>query len=230
MFSDRYGLTQAVLEGKKTMTRRNAGALNHPLVTDISECGIDDKGKAHIMITYSTGVKETVYPIYQPGEEVAIGQKYIDLKDEDAFYEALQKADPSFPLECIKDEKGCYNKMFVKAEWMPHRIRITDVSYERIQDISDVDCRKEGIIHVNWRQYLKQDVYDFTPQKYKEHSLWTLPIFEESFLDSWAEKKPGEYAAESAKVAFAVLIFKLMGRKVWEQNPFVFAYEFELLR
>ncbi len=115
MFNDRYGLTDAVLKGEKTMTRRNAGALNHPLVTDISEWGIDDKGKAYIMITYSTGVKEAVYPIYQPGEEVAIGQKYIDLKDDDAFYEALQKADPTFPLECIKGEKGCYNKMFVKA-------------------------------------------------------------------------------------------------------------------
>ena len=125
---------------------------------------------------------------------------------------------------------GCTNKMFVRADLMPHRIRIKNIKVERLQDISDVDCRKEGIIHVNWRQYLKQDVYDFTPQKYKEHSLWTLPIFEESFLDSWAEKKPGEYAAESAKVAFAVLIDKISGKGAWNRNPWVFAYEFELLR
>ena len=71
---------------------------------------------------------------------------------------------------------------------------------------------------------------DFSPQPYKDHDLWTLPIFEESFRDAWAEQKPGEYAAESAKVAFAVLIFKLMGKKVWEQNPWVFAYEFELVK
>jgi hypothetical protein len=29
MFNDRYGLTQAVLVGKKTMARRNAVALAH---------------------------------------------------------------------------------------------------------------------------------------------------------------------------------------------------------
>lgn len=125
---------------------------------------------------------------------------------------------------------GYNNKMFVIANAMPHRIRITDIKLERLQDISDEDCAKEGIIHVNWRQYLKQDMDDFSPQPYKDHDLWTLPIFEESFRDAWAEQKPGEYAAESAKVAFAVLIFKLMGKKVWEQNPWVFAYSYKLVK
>ena len=200
MFNDRYGLTDAVLEGKKTMTRRNAVALNHPLVTDISEWGIDDKGKAHVMITYSTGVKEAVYPIYQPGEEVAIGQKYIDLKDDDAFYEALQKADPTFPIECIKGEKGCYNKMFVKAAWMPHRIRIADVRYERIQDISEMDILCEGVYFYNCG------------------------------IDSGYTTKGLGYNFPNARDAFAALIDKISGKGTWNRNPWVFAYVFELLR
>ena len=40
-------------------------------------------------------------PSYKVGEEIAIAQKYWDLRNCDAFYEALQKADPTFPLECI---------------------------------------------------------------------------------------------------------------------------------
>ena len=200
MFNDRYGLTDAVLKGKKTMTRRNAGALNHPLVTDISKWGIDDKGKAHVMITYSTGVKEAVYPIYQPGEEVAIGQKYIDLKDDDAFYEALQKADPTFPLECIKDEKGCHNKMFVKAEWMPHRIRITNINVERLQDISDMDSLCEGVY-----------------------------FYDCGIYSGYTTKGLG-YKFPTARDAFEALIDKISGKGTWNSNPWVFAYEFELLR
>lgn len=200
MFNDRYGLTGAVLKGEKTMTRRNAEALNHPLVTDISEWGIDDKGKAHVMITYSTGVKESVYPIYQPGEEVAIAQKYIDLKDDDAFYEALQKADPSFPLECIKDEKGCYNKMFVKAAWMPHRIRITNIRVERLQDISEMDILCEGVYFYNCG------------------------------IDSGYTTKGLGYNFPTARDAFAALIDRINGKGTWNSNPWVFVYEFELLQ
>lgn len=221
MFSDRYGLTQAVLVGKKMMTRRIINSDYEDMKA------YHANGGWHFIADTKDGDSVEVKPAYEVGEAIAIaqnykdciGQEYLDYVAEDEVCKLV-----------MNGHIGCTNKMFVRADLMPHRIRIKNIKVERLQDISDVDCRKEGIIHVNWRQYLKQDVYDFTPQKYKEHSLWTLPIFEESFLDSWAEKKPGEYAAESAKVAFAVLIFKLMGRKVWEQNPFVFAYEFELLR
>ena len=200
MFSDKFGLTEAVLTGRKTMTRRNAGALNHPLVTDISEWAIDEKGKAYVMVTYSTGFKENVYPTYQPGEEVAIGQKYIDLKDNDAFYEAMRKADPTFPLECVKGEKGCYNKMYVKAAWMPHRIRITDVSYERIQDISEMDILCEGVYCYNCG------------------------------IDSGYTTKGLGYNFPTARDAFETLITKMQGEKAWTDNPYVFVYEFQLIR
>ena len=221
MFSDRYGLTQAVLVGKKMMTRRIINGDYEDMKA------YHANGDWHFIADTKDGDSVEVKPAYEVGEAIAIaqnykdciGQEYLDYVAEDEVCKLV-----------MNGHIGCTNKMFVRADLMPHRIRIKKIKVERLQDISDVDCRKEGIIHVNWRQYLKQDVYDFTPQKYKEHSLWTLPIFEESYLDSWAEKKPGEYAAESAKVAFAVLIFKLMGRKVWEQNPFVFAYEFELLK
>ena len=200
MFNDRYGLTQAVLEGKKTMTRRNAEELNHPLVTDISEWCIDDKGKAHVMITYSTGVKEAVYPTYQPGEEIAIAQKYWDLRNDDAFYEALQKADPTFPLECIQDEKGCHNKMFVKASWMPHRIRITNIKVERLQDISDEDAMREGVY-----------------------------FYDCGIYSGYTTKGLG-YKFPTARDAFAALIDKISGKGTWNSNPWVFAYTFELVR
>jgi hypothetical protein len=217
MFNDRYGLTQAVLDGKKTMTRRENKKLNHPLVTYISEWGIDDKGKAYVTITYSTGLTEDVYPAYQIGEEIAIAQPYKD----------ICLTDPIF-FEGMRKDAGWRNKMFVGAKYMPHSIRITDIKVEKLQDISIEDCEKEGIIRVSWRQYLKQDIDDFSPQPYKDHHLWALPIFEESFIDSWAEQKEGEFAATSADVAFAILIDRISGKGTWMSNPWVFAYTFEL--
>ena len=35
--------------------------------------------------------------------------------------------------------------MFVKADLMPRHIEFTDRKVERLQDISDEDCLKEGI-------------------------------------------------------------------------------------
>lgn len=249
MFNDKYGLTEAVLTGRKTMTRRVVPAkvaqmieafakptLLVPLNCVPSGMSMEEFEKqwknfdAPLVIHRSSEEEVKFYDArqeaikfatYKIGEEIAIAQRYSDFR-----WPAPQRSD----FQEILHSAGWNNKMFVRADLMPHRIRITDIKVERLQDISDEDCKKEGIIHVNWRQYLKQDIDDFRPQQYKEHSLWTLPIFEESLLNSWAEQKPGEYAAESAKIAFAVLIFKLMGRKVWNQNPWTFAYEFELLK
>ena len=225
MFNDKYGLTEAVLSGRKTMTRREDKKLNHPLVTSTSEWGIDDKGKAYVTITYSTGLTEDVYPAYQIGETVAIAQAYGIIRWPPLSYTEFKPI-----YDEIIHSKGWKNKMFVKAKYMPYRIRITDIKVEKLQGISIEDCEKEGIIRVNWRQYLKQDVDDFSPQPYKDHHVWTLPIFEESFLDSWAEQKQGEFAAVSPDIAFAVLIDNISGKGTWMRNPWVFAYEFELTR
>ena len=135
MFNDTFGLTAAVLDGSKTMTRRII-----PL-TDADEEYLDQ--------AFDWDLRESVildrYARYQVGEVVAVAQRYNDLCNCEAFYDALAKADPTFPLECIKYEKGCHNKMFVKSEWMPNRIRFTSRKIERLRSISGEDCLKEGV-------------------------------------------------------------------------------------
>ncbi len=213
----RFGLEQAVIDYIKTMTRR---AVSERLLRDAEVySGGDIKRRDEYLIAHAP---------YKVGDVVAIKQSY-----EAAGYEPGR----SIPvkehggLQVRADSlAGWTNKMFVRADLMPHRICITDVKVEYLQDISDEDCRKEGIIHVTWRQYMKQDPFDFGPQEYEDHDVWTLPIFEESLVDPWALQEEEEYCAESPDVAYAVLIFKLMGRKVWDKNPLVFAYEFEYLK
>lgn len=192
MFDDNYGLTQAVLEGRKTMTRR--------LIP------IEETKGGVLPVSFWNGKwvgahgKPLKRQPYKNGEEVAVAQKYIDLKDCDAFYECLDKADPSFPLECIKGEKGCYNKMFVKAAWMPNRIRITNIKVERLKDISSEDCLKEGI----------------EARVVGCHTFYFIKGVEKPF--------------EFPKQAFAALIDKVSDHGTWDSNPYVFAYSFELIK
>ena len=200
MFNDRYGLTDAVLDGRKTMTRRI-------IPKDIAETLIIEGDDIFPDIPCEGLMK---YSRYKVGEEVAIAQKYWDLRNDAAFYEALAKADPSFPIECIKGEKGCNNKMFVKASWMPHRIRITDIRVERLQDISDEDCLREGVVASNCKTYFNGYAYD-----------WVCDQYGDILATQWF-KTPRE--------AFAGLIDKVSGKGTWESNPYVWVYSFELIK
>ena len=238
MFNDKYGLTEAVLSGRKTMTRR----IIPPIEINWARRGkvtLPVSGYRHRTLwidcrqflpdssPFDYVAPQKYQPAYDFDEEVAVAQSYQTLIEQG--YLADDRKD-GWVNEKYITSPGYRNKMFVRADLMPHRIRITDIKVEKLQNISIEDCEKEGIIRVNWRQYLKQDIDDFIPQPYKDHHLWTLPIFEESFIDSWAEQKEGEFAATSADVAFAVLIDNISGKGTWMRNPWVFAYEFELTR
>lgn len=213
MFNDKYGLTQAVLDGRKTQTRR---ILNPTMLferlntyegwTKESIAAWKESCKDRLYKAEGEELKEMLdyaleHSRYKVGENVAIAQRYIDLADNDEFYRLC--GIHGMPLECIKFEKGCKNKMFVKADLMPNRIRITDIRAERLQDICEDDCLAEGI----WEAHnigLKGVTYWYT-------SLANSPY-------------------RTAKEAYAALIDKISGKGTWESNPYVFVYEFELIK
>lgn len=189
MFNDKYGLTQAVLDGRKTMTRR------------ISEDQI--RNSIFCKSGYESIHGYEIKPKYKVGEVVAIAQSY---KDVDRFHRKGKNADYLEYLDSILPELKLYpgwgNKMFVKADLMPHHIKITGIKVERLQDISDEDCLKEGIIHVS--TFLGQKIYH-------------TPHVNGSYLST-----------NVAQEAFAYLIDKVSGKGTWEENPFVWVYEFKL--
>lgn len=213
MFNDKYGLTDAVLIGRKTQTRRilNPTMLFERLNTYegwTKESIADWKESCKDRLYKAEGeeLKEMLdyaleHSPYKVGENVAIAQRYIDLVANDEFYRLC--GIHGMPLECIKYEKGCKNKMFVKADLMPNRIRINDIRAERLQDICEDDCLAEGI----WEAHnigLKGVTYWYT-------SLANSPY-------------------RTAKEAYAALIDKISGKGTWASNPYVFVYEFELIK
>lgn len=207
MFSDKYGLTQAVLDGRKTQTRRmlNPTMFFQRLETyegwsneDISawkrSCNrrlYEAQGyMLQQMLDYALSSSR-----YKLGETIAIAQKYADLAYDGEFFRLLGK---------VIFEKGCHNKMFVKADFMPHRIRITNIRVERLQDISDEDCIAEGIYpKANGRWYC----YDVVRRMGVSYDPYPDP-----------------------REAYAALIDKISGKGTWESNPWVFVYNFYLVK
>lgn len=195
MFNDRYGLTQAVIEGRKTMTRRIIPREFFTLQWDVS-------GEKDLVFENADGdmvdIRRSRYTKYKVGEVVAVAQRYQDIFD-------YSNCVNPYAWEDDDEPSGWTNKMFTKAELMPHRIRITGVRCERLQDISDEDCLKEGINASNSHEigYGIPWVYEFAGSK----MVYYTP-----------------------REAFAALIDKVSGNGTWQKNPWVEVDEFESLK
>ena len=176
MFNDKYGLTQAVLEGRKTQTRRTFLKPGEETLLD----GITPE--------YLISVRSR----YKVGETIAIAQPYADITPQVDWVKFMIR----------KETLGWNNKMFVRAEDMPHHIRITKIRIERLQDIKSEDCLKEGL----WRS---GDV------GLEGTTYWYHGLSNSSF------RTPQE--------AYASLIDRISGKGTWASNPYVFVYDFELI-
>ena len=208
MFNDKYSLTQAVLDGRKTMTRRvckyDRPNETYDIVFPVFEPNdYDNDGNIVSPLNYAFGWKNDKgdftgwnIPKYKVGEVVAIAQNYSDCGNM-PDYELDEDGYPIMPKR-----SGFFNKMFVRADLMPHHIRITDIKVAHLQDISDEDCLKEGIF--KWDAGQKD-----------------IPFYSFHNADIPDYNDPRD--------AFAELIDKVSGKGTWESNPYVFVYEFELI-
>ena len=200
MFNDRYGLTDAVIEGRKTMTRRLINSMPKDCAAVHKNCRdaywsdepmslVVDQGTGGVYCKYcGNGVRfwDGGYhnkARYKVGEIVAVAQCYNDV--------VREFTDLAFV-------PGSTNKMFVRADLMPHQIRITGIRVERLQDITDEDCIREGI------RFMENSDGYFTNGMSDEY---TTP-----------------------REAFAALINAVSGKGTWKKNPWVVVYEFELLK
>ena len=202
MFNDKYGLTDAVLKGRKTMTRRiiPIGIYNS---TDWKAFEEGD------MKCYGTFEGDWVdirrVATYQVGEVIAVAQNYQDAIDN--FNGNNDIAGWGKLIANTQNGSvGYYNKMFTRADLMPNHIRISDIKVERLQDISNEDCLKEGILKKSDFPKKKSFPYYFAGGKHKWDNSFSTP-----------------------REAFAALIDKVSGKGTWESNPWVFVYSFKLI-
>lgn len=179
MFNDKFCLTKAVLARTKTMTRR--------VLKEGTPLGNWEETVKHLP--------------YKVGDIVAIAQSYKEVY-------------PNADFEMVGDgfmteSAGWTNKMFVRADLMPHHIKITDVKVERLQDISDDEILREGIIKEG---YAGGCMYFYNRTYIRKGCRYVEPIYNTTPMR-----------------AFASLIYKVCGGETWESNPWVVAYSFELI-
>lgn len=215
MFNDRYGLTTAVLNGNKTMTRRII-----PL-TDYDSEYLDN--------AFDWDLRESViidrYAQYKVGEIVAIAQSYKDLgypSDTIQRGRAVRKGshcsdwDESMIGQLgdwyIDQLAGWNNKMFVCSEMCNRHICIIENKIERLQDISNEDAMREGIFK-----------YDEPPLFHESDPYSPWPPYVKPYKHDCDNNK---YFCE-ARFAFAHLIERVSRIGMWNINPWTLAYSFE---
>lgn len=196
MFNDKYGLTTAVLEGRKTMTRRLA-----PEKAAAALDAISPKMSFAQMKRITDLVIEN-YASFKENDVVGIAQPYCDVGiTPDTLIRSKGKWTPS------KETGGWSNKMFVMADHMKHFIRIKRIRVERLWAITNKDCIRDGI------------------RKLESAGNPTHFTF-----DGWMFNNKVFRCADTPREAFSALFNKLSGKGAWDRNPWVFVYEFELLR
>lgn len=220
MFNDRYGLTGAVLRGDMTMTRRMIPMPPHRLnlyglMVNITpdDMFIASNGTAHFQVGRNGYmVPKQNQPAYHVGEEIAIAQNYETCWN---YYKAQWESrnepsdwhTPDAMLgDAVEETKGWNNKMFVKADMMPHRIIIRKVDVQRLQSISDEDCMKEGIMEGEF-----------------------MNTWDKFYFDEWGDV-PNHITFKRPRDAYRNLIDRISGKGTWQRNPWVYIYEFELIK
>ena len=208
LFNNRYGLETAVIERRKTMTRREVKLPDGMKPDDVWNpvMGIDEKGRVYFAVDCVDGKQRLIYPHYQIGEVVAVGQTYEragwkpDTLLEAHFVKNGVRQVGDLPISQLP---GWRNKMFTYPTMMPWQVQMNDLLFERLQEISDEDCLCEGV---------------------------------ERWLDGYIVSGLMERSGRNNRVfdtpreAFAALIDRTNGRGTWQNNPWVVAYTMDLQR
>lgn len=208
LFNSRYGLETAVIEGRKTMTRRIVRCpKTFRGVSDV-ELEFHKRPGADFyfecVVTDGDGRELGQLPLpYELGEVVAVGQRYSDVPMDFLLSHLDDPCKRYFEQQLIQQSAGWRNKMFTYPTMMPWQVQMTDLWFEHMQDISDEDCLREGV---------------------------------ERWLDGYIVSGLMERSGRNNRVfdtpreAFAALIDRINGRGTWQDNPWVVAYTMDLQR
>ena len=190
-------LFHKVVKGEKTQTRRiitNEDWMNQSHIRiELS----DDNCFAHFISNNGGEAFAGKVAKYAPHEKVYLKEPYYKDSSDDIHYKFGY---PENQKEMDKHNLKWSNKLFMPESAARYFIEITEIRAERLQDISDEDCIKEGI---GWSDF----------------PAIHFGIKEGEYF---------HWLGDTPQKAYAALIDKINGKGTWEKNPFVWVYDFKL--
>lgn len=201
-------MVQAILENRKTMTRRTAGL---DKMNERPEKWIYNKElkPAFSFNKIESGIIESAKPRYNVGDKLWVRETFFEARK--CRQAPLFQFEPDFLYKADKafiGENKWKPSLFMPKEAARLWLEVTNVRCERLQDITEADAIAEGI------------EFDTTFRLYK------CPV-----CSSGAHKGGDLLCSDgffiTAKLAFQSLWHSINGVDSWDANPWVFVYEFK---
>ncbi|MGR3809571.1 hypothetical protein [Jiulongibacter sp. NS-SX5] len=194
-------MVQALQEGRKTMTRRTQGLEEINRAPDKYEVVTLNIGE-YLFSTDSGGLRPevTIKAKYQKGDIIWVRESFTVMGHTTKHF--------AYKADLVKQGWDFKWKPSIHMPKAAARIfkKVTNVRVERLQQISQEDCIREGI---------KQEQFP--------------PMWEDSFYFYPCNDSRDRTYSDSAKVSFYSLWRSINGQNSWDLNPWVFVYEFEVL-
>lgn len=231
LLNDEYHMWHSVLNGTKTQTRRNHSCLDdinevegryELITTDI----IDGKLQAMFKDT-ATGKIKIANSRYCINEEVYLQEPVLNLNpyitNEDTV--CYRYPDKNGDTDCLAYKplidaainKGAkwQNKMFMKPHYARFYVKITNIKIEPLIKISEADCIKEGIL---------SEQHDAAQKTYPPHECFPIKIKTKYY---YTHKNVKVFFNTPQEAYFSLL--KQVGKPLLNPNPWLFAYDFNLI-
>lgn len=212
-------MVQAILEGRKTQTRRVCKVSSRTMNIENKDCG---------SVVYPSsnfcGICADFYdkkgfwrgaakPKYQPGDILYVRETWKNATGDTAgggygvfdtyIYKADGKAKDNYPIEQLMVEGRWHPSIQMPKEAARLFLRVTDVRVERLQDITTDGAKREGAETAEWDE-LQEEV--------SAVGLHACTLGEFFGRHIWDRTLQGE---------------ENHNKYCWDANPFVWVYTFE---
>jgi len=210
-----------IADGSKTQTRRilkgSDRAFPHPIENTIN---LFNNMKSKCVTLKDSDIDmalqprlKSYEPRYRAGELVYLKEPYCLYEEKNPELKTTEGLEIAYKYGNkmdIEEITGISNAKWSNKLFMPemdarYYILIIAVRCEKLQDISDEDCLREGII-----------------KKYLPYAPFLQYIFQYKLNETIVES----ISYDTPQEAYGALINKINGKETWDNNPWVFVYDF----
>ena len=209
-------MIQAIIEGRKTMTRRVMKPQPYPVKRHRKEIEEYFEWDASKKIT-DLPIQEWVSlcPYGKVGDILWVRETFVDVVDNDGKEVFIYKADDDFYKDTIENWKGWQPSLFMPKAACRIFLKITDIRVERLNEIREEDAKKEGVeFTIADKEKFgcrAQGMKLYRNYERKDNSLTSYPC----------------NGFENSIISFQTLWQSINGKESWDANPWVWVIVFE---